>query len=79
AAKMRIGKRRQAKARRGKQCFATPIIAGILLDLGWPPASLFYLVAAPLIVGALAHFTLQKFYGARRAAETQSPAEPLGE
>jgi AAHS family 4-hydroxybenzoate transporter-like MFS transporter len=59
--------------------FATPIIAGILLDLGWPPASLFYLVAAPLIVGALAHFTLQKFYGARRAAETQSPAEPLGE
>jgi AAHS family 4-hydroxybenzoate transporter-like MFS transporter len=57
--------------------FLAPIIAGILLGLGWAPHFLFYLAAAPLLVGMSAQIGLHVFYGGTRsfdvnAAEAQS-------
>jgi len=57
--------------------FGTPILAGLLLDLGWDAATLFYLVAAPLIIGALAHLVLQKLYGEKPPSQPRADITPV--
>jgi AAHS family 4-hydroxybenzoate transporter-like MFS transporter len=57
--------------------FGTPILAGLLLDLGWNASTLFYLVAAPLIVGMCAHLVLQRFYGGKRPDQARPESTPV--
>jgi AAHS family 4-hydroxybenzoate transporter-like MFS transporter len=45
---------------------ASPIIAGELLEFGWQSYLLFYLAAAPLLIGMLAQIALHLTYGSRR-------------
>ncbi len=52
--------------------FLAPIIAGILLGFGWAPQYLFYLAAAPMLVGMLAQIGLHVFYGAKRPGEVHN-------
>jgi hypothetical protein len=43
----------------------TPLAAGFMLDAGWTPVSIIYLAATPMIVGAMALFTMYRAYGTR--------------
>ncbi len=52
--------------------FLAPIIAGILLGLGWAPHILFYMAAAPLLIGMVAQIALHIFYGSKRAFEPKA-------
>lgn len=52
--------------------FLAPIIAGILLGFGWAPQYLFYLAAAPMLVGMLAQIGLHIFYGGKGSEEVRS-------
>jgi len=58
--------------------FFAPIIAGGLLTFGWAPQILFYMAAAPLVVGMIAQLTLHAFYGNRRAASAEREDLPDG-
>jgi AAHS family 4-hydroxybenzoate transporter-like MFS transporter len=49
--------------------FVAPIIAGILLGLGWAPHILFYMAAAPLLIGMVAQLTLHIHYGEKRVSQ----------
>jgi AAHS family 4-hydroxybenzoate transporter-like MFS transporter len=49
--------------------FVAPIIAGILLGLGWAPHILFYMAAAPLLIGMVAQLTLHIYYGEKRVLQ----------
>ena len=53
--------------------FLAPIIAGVLLSLGWEPHILFYMAAAPLLIGMVAQITLHIFYGEKRVFEANVP------
>ena len=54
--------------------FLTPVAAGVLLDMGWVPAHLFYLAALPLVIGAGALFLMYRAYGAPGAARARAAA-----
>jgi MFS transporter, AAHS family, 4-hydroxybenzoate transporter len=54
--------------------FLAPIIAGILLGMGWAPHILFYLAAAPLMIGMIALIVLHLFYGKKRLRSAQDSA-----
>jgi AAHS family 4-hydroxybenzoate transporter-like MFS transporter len=43
----------------------TPLAAGFMLDAGWSPVNIIYLAATPMIVGAVALFTMYRAYGSR--------------
>jgi AAHS family 4-hydroxybenzoate transporter-like MFS transporter len=47
--------------------FLAPLAAGFMLDAGWTRVSLIYLAATPMIVGAVALFTMYRAYGGGRA------------
>jgi len=60
--------------------FLTPAIAGILIGIGWAASSLFYLAAAPMLIGCAAFLFMHILYGARRAqgaGAAVAPASPL--
>jgi AAHS family 4-hydroxybenzoate transporter-like MFS transporter len=57
--------------------FLAPIIAGLLLSFGWAPHILFYLAAAPLVIGMGAQLALHQLYGNKRAAISGHGAEPV--
>jgi hypothetical protein len=44
-------------------------LAGILLGLGWAPHILFYMAAAPLLIGMVAQLTLHIYYGEKRVLQ----------
>lgn len=59
-----------------------PLAAGAMLDWNWPPATLFYVAALPMLVGAIAMAAMGSFYHGGRAealAANSAAALPRGE
>jgi AAHS family 4-hydroxybenzoate transporter-like MFS transporter len=55
--------------------FLTPVVAGVLLERGWPAPSLFYLAAIPMLVGAAGMLVMYRIYGVQpRAVPAPAPA-----
>lgn len=53
----------------------SPLLAGVLVDAGWSPSSLFVLFAVPLVLGALAIIAL-RFVGPPSDPDVRDPAAP---